>query len=257
MDNESKQHHEANRRGWDAASPRWQARVDEAGIWPRCPTEPELVLAPQELAYLSAIDGKQVAVLGSGDNKVVFALAGLGAQVTSVDFSQTQLDIGAERARRLGLDVTFVQADVTDLEGLPDGAFDLVYTGGHVGVWVADLKAYYWEAGRILRPEGLLMVSEYHPFRRIWRFDTDRLEVITSYFDRGPMQYDRADEVEGAAAGSLPSFEYNWTVADYVTALLEAGVRLIAMEEWGDQVEWEDAPLTGLPATMLMVGRKQ
>ena len=59
------------------------------------------------------------------------------------------------------LEVTsFVRADVTDLSVLAANTFDLVYTGGHVAVWISDLSQYYAEAGRILRPGGLFIVNE-------------------------------------------------------------------------------------------------
>ena len=44
-----------------------------------------------------------------------------------------------------------MEADVTDLSRLESSSYDLVYTGGHVGDWVSDLRAYYREAIRILR----------------------------------------------------------------------------------------------------------
>ena len=161
--------HAANQKRWDAAASGWARSADSRGLWRRCPQEPELVLCPKELEYLHDINGKRVCVLGSGDNQVVFALAGLGGSVTSVDISQNQLDIAAQRASALGLSIQFVQGDVTALDMLQDRTFDIVYTGGHVAVWVADLQTYYSEAARILRPGGLFIVDEYHPFRRIWK----------------------------------------------------------------------------------------
>ena len=44
-----------------------------------------------------------------------------------------------------------MQADVTDLPVLADDSFGLVYTGGHVAVWVANIQQYYAEAGRIVK----------------------------------------------------------------------------------------------------------
>ena len=250
--------HEANRTAWDAASPHWQARVDAAGEWNRCHIDPGLALRKEELEYLGDIAGKEVCVLGGGDNAVVLALAGLGARVTSVDISQTQLDIAAERARQLGLRIAFVRADVTDLSVLDDGIFDAVYTGGHVAVWVSDLKTYYAEACRILKPRGLFMVNEYHPFRRLWEDIPDTLVLRVGYFDRGPHRYDRSEEVPGAEEGSLPSYEFHWTVGDFVSAMLEAGCELLAMHEIDDQQRgWEDAPMEGLPEDLLLVGRKR
>ena len=76
-------------------------------------------------------------------HQVVFVLAGMGASVTSVDVAQQQLDIAQRRAREFGLAVEFVRADVTDLAAFANNSFDVVYTGGHVTVWVADLSSYY------------------------------------------------------------------------------------------------------------------
>jgi len=56
----------------------------------------------------------------------------MGAKVTSIDISEQQLDVARSRAAALGLNVTFVRADVVDLSCLGDATFDLVYTGGHV-----------------------------------------------------------------------------------------------------------------------------
>jgi len=161
--------HEANRRRWEVGSASWARRADTRGIWQRCHRDPSLALSAAELNWFGDIAGKNVAVLGSGDNQVVFALAGLGAKVTSVDISEQQLEVARRRAAELGLQVDFVRGDVVHLSALGDGRYDVVHTGGHVAVWVSDLRRYYTEAARILKPAGRLIVSEYHPFRRVWK----------------------------------------------------------------------------------------
>ncbi len=250
--------HEANRKGWDAASPHWQATIEERVDWRRCPADPTIALSRQELDHLGDVSGKDVVVLGSGDNLVVFALAGMGARVTSLDISQNQLDTAAERAKEIGLDVAFVRADVVDPSSLGDQSFDLAYTGGHVAAWVSDLRTYYSETCRILRAGGMFMVSEYHPFRRIWQDSSSDLKIAFRYFDRGPHEYDRSDDVPGAPAGSLRSYEFHWTVGDYVSALMDAGCELLAIDEFGDEPQrWEGAPMEGLPHHLLLVGRKR
>ena len=260
--------HEANRHGWDAASPGWQAMIEREVDWRGCPGDPTIALDPRELDLLGDVSGLDACVLGSGDNLVVFALAGMGAKVTSVDISQVQLDTATARVEELGLDVSFLRADVTDLGALEDESFDLVYTGGHVAVWVSDLEKYYSEACRVLRRGGVFMVSEYHPFRRIWRetccgeaadgATPGPLEVKRPYFDRGPHEYDRSENVPGTPAGSLPSYEFHWTVSDYVSALMKAGCELLAMDEFGDGLQrWEMAPMTGLPYYLLLKGRRR
>ena len=69
--------------------------------------------------------------------------------MTSIDISEPQLEVARKRAAVLGLNVKFVRSDVVALSCLGDATFDLVYTGGHVAVWVSDLQRYYGEAARI------------------------------------------------------------------------------------------------------------
>ena len=293
--------HEANRRGWDAVASQWQAGIDARVDWRNIPGDIRIALDDVELKYLGDVSARSACVLGSGDNLVVFALAAAGARVTSVDISQAQLDIAAGRAEELGLSIVFHRADVTELGGLcgpggpggpgdlsdasgssdtsspggsgnpdeplggqPVNGFDIVYTGGHVAVWVSDLKRYYGEATRILKPGGLFMVNEYHPFRRIWKPTAGPLKQDYHYFDHGPLTYDRSEDLtedsgRSVPSGPLPSYEFHWTVSDMVRAMLDGGCELTAMEEYGDGRQgWEgDAPLENLPANLLLVGRKK
>lgn len=108
-------HREANRKKWNASADWWKDWVKKRGIWDRCHLEPELILTATELEYLQDIKGKKAAVLASGDNQAVFALIGLGAEVTSVDISEKQLETARERAKALGLSPTFLRADASDL----------------------------------------------------------------------------------------------------------------------------------------------
>ena len=250
--------HAANRKRWDAAARRWAERAESRGLWRRCAQNPELVLCEKELAFLGDIAGKSVCVLGSGDNQVVFALAGLGALVTSVDISQNQLDIAKERSKTLDLQISFVRSDVVDLSALQQASFDVVYTGGHVAVWVADLFKYYAEAARILRPHGLFIVNEYHPFRRIWRESQKQMIVESPYLQRGPFEYDMDEDILRPKAGSMKSYEFHWTIADYLNAVLAAGFRLAFVDEYGEQVDdWEGAPMHGLPEFLLIAAQKE
>ena len=286
--------HEANRRGWDAVSAQWQAGIDARVNWRNIPDDIRIALDDVELKYLGDVSGRSACVLGSGDNLVAFALAAAGARVTSVDISQVQLDIAAGRAEELALSIVFHRADVTELGDLggpsgpggpcgpgdpddpgdprdpgdpgdpdgpgdpPGGGFDIVYTGGHVAVWVSDLKRYYGEAIRMLKPGGLFMVNEYHPFRRIWKHSAGPLRQEYHYFDHGPLTYDRSEDLSDDP-GPLPSYEFHWTVSDMVRAMLDGGCELMAMEEYGDgRQDWErDTPLEKLPANLLLVGRKK
>ena len=242
--------HEANRAFWDASTKWWKEKEDKRGLWMKAHQEPSLVLSSAEMTFLCDVHGKDVCVLGSGDNEVAFALAGLGGRVTSVDIAERRLQVAAGRARAVGLKLSFLPADVTDLSVLEDNRFDLVYTGGHMSVWVSDIRKYYAEAVRILRQGGLLVVNDYHPIRRMW-LGAEGAEPRHRYFNRGPYTY-TSDE-------GLPTFEYHWTVSDHIQAVVDAGCRVVKVDEHGERIEdefWMEADLDKLPAYLMIVGRK-
>ena len=253
----TKAYHQANRRRWNAAAQNWADCADSRGIWRRCHQEPKLVFGEALMRYFKHIAGKSVAVLGSGDNQAVFALAGLGAKVTSVDISREQLKFAKQRSRELGLAIDFVEADVVDLQMFRDDEFDVVFTGGHVAVWVADLRSYYREAVRVLKSGGRFIVEEYHPFRRIWKESEDELVVGFSYFDSGPYRYLVNDNVLYEQQGDLESYEFHWTVSDMLSAVIKAGAQIEEVVEYGDAyADWESAPVGGLPEHLLIVAKK-
>ncbi len=52
--------------------------------------------------------------------------------------------------------------------------------------------------------------------------------------------------------------EFQWTVSDYITAVLAAGCEVEAVEEFGADSDgaWEMTPVGQLPRVLLAVGRK-
>jgi len=242
--------HNANQAFWDASTEWWKEMEDKRGIWMKARENPALVFSSAEMSFVMDVEDKDVCVLGSGDNEAAFAFAGLGARVTSVDISARRLEIAAGRARALGLRLSFLQADVTDLPVVEDNAFDLVYTGGHMSVWVSDIQKYFAEAVQALRRGGLFVVNEYHPIRRVW-LDAEDDKPCHSYFNRGPYNY--------TSEQGLTTFEYHWTVADHIQAVVDAGCRIIKVDEHGQKIEdefWMKANLDKLPAYLLIVGKK-
>ena len=94
--------HESNRRHWDEASKWWESLRDEDGLWQRCPEEPELGFAGGALGMTREVadklSGKELCVIGNGDNYAVFALCGMGARVASIDISSRQLAVASNWA---------------------------------------------------------------------------------------------------------------------------------------------------------------
>ena len=209
--------HEANRQRWNARAPHWKKLRDEDGAWRRCPQEPHLAFEGQALEtileFTGGLEGKKVCVVGSGDNYAAFALAGLGAEVTSTDISEQQLQEAENRASEIGLHMYFVRADAADLRALPEGNFDLVCSTNGFFVWLADLPTVYSEIARILKPGGHYVFYDSHPFQRPWKDQVQPIEMVKHYWDRDP--YESHDD---------EAYRFHWTLADILNALTESGL---------------------------------
>ena len=209
------------------------------------------------------LSGKDVCVVGSGDNYAAFALSGMGANVTSIDISERQLEVASKRAARLELPITFVQADAADLTPVGDAEFDLVFSSNGFFVWIADLHAVFSEIFRILRPGGHYVFYDIHPFQRPWKDQTRPIEVEKSYWETGPFE----NQEDG-------TFEFNWTLADILNPLAASGLILRRILEspakdsrfWQNRsylpgtdeslLDWNENPRAALPVWLTATVRK-
>lgn len=114
------------------------------------------------LARLAGVEATtRVLDLGGGLGGPARTLAQTaGCHVTVVDLTEAYCRIGADLTRRCGLQdrVAFRHGDAL-ATGLPDGAFDLVWTQ-HSSMNIPDKPGLYREIRRVLRPGGRLACHE-------------------------------------------------------------------------------------------------
>ena len=238
--------HKVNRKNWNDHAPAYKLRVDKQNAWDKFHLDPRGEMTQTEFEAFDNMQGKRACVLGSGNNCMAFALAGLGAKVTSVDISEKQLQNARTRAEFLGLDVSFITADVTDV-GIRSETFHAIHTGGHVAMWVSDLKRYYAEAVRILKKGGVLVVREHHPFQTIWSPSNECLIVERPYGELGPYLEEGNED---------DPYVFNWRVSDYVNAILQTDCELLVFDEIGNGEESTKPDFRGLPDSIILVARK-
>lgn len=259
--------HEANRQHWDNQATRWEERLNRDGRWRRCDKEPEVAFEGETLTIIQEMVGdlrdKQVCIIGSGDNMAAYALAGLGAVVTSTDISEERLKLAEDRAEILGMSIDFVRSDAADLGFAGDSTFDLVCSTNGFFVWIADLGAVFREVSRILKPRGAYVFYDIHPFMRPWKEQVTPIEMEKPYWDTGPFQ----ESVDG-------SYEFNWTLADLLNPLAQAGLTLKKVVESPAQdpgfwqgssdvtdtdeslLDWRQNPRAGLPVWLTIAASK-
>ena len=166
-------------------------------------------------AAVGDVGGLSVVDLGCGTGRHAIWLAGRGASVTAVDFSEGML--AAARTKPGAERVTFLTHDLNQLIPLANGAFDLVVSG-LVLEHLQNLAGFFREARRVVRPDGRAIVSAMHP----------------AMFLRGSQaRFTDPDSGELIQPGSLPH-----QLGDFIMAAVKAGFRLDGVDEYAPDAEF-------------------
>jgi len=204
--------------------------------------EPKLAL------YLKHIKRKKIVVPQFGDGLVMLACAKKGAVVTGVDFSSEQIRFAKEAAAYCGVNIMLVKADWQNLpKNIPNNHFDLVVAECGIFIWIADLSAWMRNANKLLKKNGKLVVSDFHPISLITEENNGKVTFKKSYFDQHP-------QVHQSESGLPPSIEFLWKLSDIINAAIQAGFRINCVEEYYVK-KGESIPF--LPTDFLLVATKE
>jgi SAM-dependent methyltransferase len=136
---------------------RWNTRY--AGDEYLFGTSPNAFLATQRHLLMP---GQRALAVADGEGRNGVWLAEQGLRVTAIDFSPIALEKAHRLAKSRGVDVTFVQADLTSWEW-KDSSFDVVAA---IFIQFADPKLreiIFQGIRRALVPGGLLLLQGYRP----------------------------------------------------------------------------------------------
>ena len=202
-----------------------------------------------DLPRLGSIEGLDVVHLQCHIGSDTLSLARLGARsVTGLDFSAPALAVAARLAADCGVAIEYVESELYGaVDVLGASRFDLVYTGVGALCWLPDVRRWAEVVAALLRPGGRLFIREGHPM--LWALADPRpdglIVVEFPYFETEgihfsePLSYVAHDE----PLTSPDIVHFNHGLAQVITAVMEAGMSLTAIEEH-DTVPWnplEDA----------------
>ncbi len=202
-----------------------------------------------DLPRLGQLNGLDVVHLQCHIGTDTLSLARLGARsVSGLDFSAPALAVAGRLAAECGEDIRYVESELYGaVEALGAGQFDLVYTGIGALCWLPDIRGWARVVAGLLRPGGRLFMREGHPM--LWALADPRpdglLVVEHPYFETAGVHFSEpqsyVDHDEPLASPEIVHFNHG--LAEVITAVLDAGLTLTAIEEH-DTVPWnplEDA----------------
>ena len=167
-----------------------------------------------------ALDDKDVLELGSGTGKNTTYLAQRARHVTAIDFSEGM--IARAHQRIVTNNVQFVKHDVRDTWPVESASADIV-VANLILEHVHDLAPVFFEAARVLRPNGQFYFCELHPYRQLTG--------------------GQANFVDPDTGESVQVTAHVHTVSEYVMSGIECGFSLVSLGEWTE----DEAPANTPP----------
>ncbi|MFB8276957.1 class I SAM-dependent methyltransferase [Nocardia colli] len=238
-------------------------RTDKIHYGPLGPDEDDLQL-------LGNLSGRSVIELGCGAGQNSVAMAHRGAQVTGVDFAERQLQLARNLSTEHSVDVNFVNADLADLSAFPSARWDVVLSCFAIE-YLADIDKFFSDVHRLLRPNGLAVICDLHPFVSSCDLSgVDMRSVLSSvnYFDRSAVTFDWPAP-DRASVNTFTRFHR--TVEQWFKAIARSGLVVTAVREppierrWsGDTPAYSDETITSqydsvwkrLPYTLIVASRR-
>lgn len=196
-----------------------------------------------DLPRLGDITGLDVVHLQCHIGTDTLSLSRLGARtVTGLDFSAPALAVARQLAADCGATIDYVERELYGaVDALGAERFDLVFTGIGALCWLPDVRRWAGIVATLLRPGGRLFIREGHPM--LWALDDprpDRLMVVDyPYFETEGVHFSDTetyvDHDEPLASPDIVHFNHG--LAEIITAVMDAGLTLTAIEEH-DSVPW-------------------
>lgn len=187
-------------------------------------------LEKTEIEELGKVKGKTMLHLMCHFGMDTLSWARRGADVTGVDISDESIKLAKKLSRELALPAKFICSDIYTLHKVLDKQFDIVYTSYGVLCWVSNIKKWAKLINHYLKPGGTFYIIELHPFAGILSTD---FKLEYKYFDNGPFIDDSSGTyTDWSAPLKGVTYEWNWTLADVICALIEAGLKIEFVHEF-------------------------
>ena len=219
-----------------AGTPKERAKKDK---------ENPLKMLKQYANYFEKFEGIEIANICGSCGKKAIPLALLGANVTVFDISEANKKYAIETADAAGVKIEYEVCDIMEIDmDKYAESFDVVFMEGGILHYFHDINAFMKIMNNLLKPEGKMICSDFHPFSKI--SDILGLQQPTmSYFAteifEGEMAHARFYNEE--IRKQIPKCQYRkYTISEIINSIIENG---FSLERFDEHPSWENDKLPG------------
>ena len=240
----NKAYHETNRLSWNEGTKAHNSHKGDQTAFFRAGGN---TLFSEECSLFGDIAGATLLHLQCNCGQDSLSIARhYGAIVTGVDISDEAIQFARQLSRDSGIEANFVRADVYDFFATASERYDVVFSSYGVLCWLSDLAAWGQGIAGCLKPGGKFVLVDFHPafamFDEEWQLKHDYMGGVCYEFESGVGDYvaltGAAGEIDSLLPGvrdfrnPYPGVEFQWGIAEIVTALIDAGLQLSHLAEY-------------------------
>jgi SAM-dependent methyltransferase len=235
---------EHNRIAWNKAAmdgDQWSVPVDGETILEARKGNWDVILTPLKpvpKSWFGDIKGKEILCLASGGGQQAPVLAAAGANITSFDNSDKQLQLDKKVADRDSLPLKTIRGDMADLSSIEDAAFDLIFHPVS-NVFVPDVTKVWKECFRVLKKGGSLLSGFMNP--AFFLFDHKEIEETGILQVRFKLPYSDLQRQDEGKRQELVNhnvpLEFGHLLEDQMGGQIDAGFVITGFYEdwWSDE----------------------
>jgi SAM-dependent methyltransferase len=222
---------QANKKGWDGLAETHYQNYHINKLLTGTPLINELI---QE--EVGDVKGKSLVHLLCHIGTDTLSWALLGAKVTGIDISTESLKYARKIAKEMGVDATFIEADIMDVIDSVQEKYDIAFSSTGVLCWLPDIQRYAHGVRHLLHDGGFFYIFDGHPFRSVLLDAAGEFSANTiqgDYFRKEVWRYDHmGDYTDPDLKIPVPSYEWHWTLGDIISAFCDAGMRIDFLHEF-------------------------
>lgn len=230
-DDDKRQMTQANKKGWDELAHTHYQRYDIDRLLSGTPLINDLIRSE-----VGDVAGKSLVHLLCHIGTDTLSWALLGGQVTGIDISSVSLKYARELAKKMGIDASFVEADILDIIGKVNQKFDIVFSSTGVLCWLPDINLYARTVRHLLKEDGFFYIFDGHPFRNVLINEQGEVHpdrIHGDYFRKKVWRYEQmGDYTDPELLVPTASYEWDWTLGEVVTAFCDVGMRIVFLHEF-------------------------
>ncbi len=212
---------------WNENQWQWGIQITEEDYAKAKEGEWDVLLTPTKFVpkeWLGELKGKKILGLASGGGQQMPIFAALGAHVTVLDYSESQLDKERDVARRENYVIEIVKADMTKTLPFEDESFDIIFHPVS-NCYVEKVLPIWKECYRVLKSGGRLLAGLDNGLNFVFGETEGVFEYKLPYNPLKDKQlYEESVEQDWG-------IQFSHTIEEQIGGQLEAGFTLKALYE--------------------------